>query len=85
MDDDWPEDSLPADAVPPCWLCDGLMMWQSWTGQWHCLRCNPPLEAARFWSYQKRQAVAPVVELVRRDAWFAAQNERLLLFPEEAM
>lgn len=82
---DWPADSLPAGDVPACWLCDSLQAWQSMTGQWRCLRCDPPTQAAEFWSYQKRQAVAVVVERVRRDAWHAAEDERLLLFPEEAL
>lgn len=85
MDDGWPEDSIPIEAVPACPLCSSLVAWESWTHVWHCLRCSPPTEAVRFWSYEKRQASAAVVERVRRDAKFAADHERLLLFGEEAV
>ena len=89
MDDDgWPEDSIPIEEVPACWLCDSLVAWQSWTGVWHCLRCDPPTNAVAFWSYQKRQATAAVVdrEALRRDRMVRDAAKRVTeFFGEEAV
>jgi hypothetical protein len=84
MDGEWPPpDSIPASELEPCALCGSLEQWQSFTQVWHCMRCDPPLAACAFWAYQKRVAVEQVVTKVRRDAWYAAEHERMLLFPEE--
>jgi hypothetical protein len=84
MDDDWPEGSIPASAVEPCWLCESLEMWQSFTGQWHCLRCDPPLAAAAFRSFQKRAVASKPTEQTRRDAMIRDANRRVAeMFGEE--
>lgn len=33
---------------PPCPSCGTLELWQTLLGDWRCLRCDPPLEAARW-------------------------------------
>jgi hypothetical protein len=66
---EWPPtDSIDPSELTPCWLCSSLEQWQSWTGEWHCLRCDPPVAAAAFRSFQKRAYRAPATEQTRRDA-----------------
>ena len=42
----WPGDN--AVDLPPCELCGGLELWQSLTGNWRCLKCDPPTKAQRM-------------------------------------
>ncbi len=36
------------DPPEPCSECETLELWQSLTGKWKCLRCDPPTTAQRL-------------------------------------
>ena len=33
---------------PPCAKCGTLELWQTWTGDWRCVSCDPPAMAQQF-------------------------------------
>jgi len=43
--DSWEDAIEPPD---PCPKCRTLELWQSLAGNWHCLRCDPPVKARRL-------------------------------------
>ncbi len=43
--DGWPLDSIDPDELDPCPKCGTLELWQTLTGNWRCLRCDPPTTA----------------------------------------
>jgi hypothetical protein len=52
LDDDFDEELDPFERAiippPPCPSCGTWELWQSLLGDWRCVNCNPPLEAARW-------------------------------------
>jgi len=46
---DWPE---------PCPECNSMEKWWSGTGVEHCMKCNPPERAMRWWSRADRNREA---------------------------
>ncbi len=47
----WPGNN--AVDLPSCESCGGLELWQSLTGNWRCLKCDPPTKAQRM--YEKAE------------------------------
>ena len=46
LSDPWPEDEV--EPWPePCPKCGTLELWQTMTGRWRCMKCNPPLKAIK--------------------------------------
>ena len=46
--DGWPLDSVDPNELTPCTKCGTLEQWQSLTGTWGCVRCEPPAKARRL-------------------------------------
>ena len=42
--DPWPEDYNEPD---PCPDCGGLELWETETGRWRCMKCDPPTKATK--------------------------------------
>ena len=45
MDDPWPTEDEP--WPEPCPKCFGLELWETMTGRWRCMKCDPPCVAVR--------------------------------------
>ena len=43
LSDPWPEDD--GDEPDPCPQCGSLAAWETMTGRWRCLWCDPPKKA----------------------------------------
>ena len=41
QDAPWDADTINPDDLPPCSQCGSYEQWQSLTGNWHCLACEP--------------------------------------------
>jgi hypothetical protein len=46
--DGWPAGAVDPDELTPCAHCNTLDQWQTLTGNWRCLRCDPPTKARRL-------------------------------------
>lgn len=53
-------EDLPAVEPPPCEQCGSLEAWQSYTGTWHCMTCQPATASRRL--------VRDVGRILRREA-----------------
>ncbi len=45
MADPWPEDYVEPD---PCPDCGGLELWETMTGRWRCMKCDPPTKTIKI-------------------------------------
>ena len=46
--DGWPVDSIHAEELAPCSKCNSLDLWQTLSGSWRCMKCDPPTLARRL-------------------------------------
>jgi len=46
--DGWPMGCINPDELTPCAKCRSLEQWQTMTGRWRCLHCDPPAVADRL-------------------------------------
>ena len=51
--DPWPADY---NEPEPCEKCNGLDLWETFTGRWRCSKCDPPTRARRLLEKAERMA-----------------------------
>ena len=46
LSEPWPE--VDGDAPDPCPQCGSLELWETMSGRWRCMKCDPPERAIRL-------------------------------------
>ena len=57
---------IECDPPDPCSECGSLELWETFAGNWRCLRCDPPTESRRL--------VEKAAQLRERTAWLKSDR-----------